>query len=56
MTKDANQIDPEAWKYGREAMNWYGWGSPVGLSLGFSMFLVAIGAFAVLLHIAGVIR
>jgi len=46
------QIDPEAWKYAKEAMSWYGWGSPIGLGL----FIVAIGAFIALLHVAEVIR
>ena len=42
----------EAWKYAQKAMSWYGWGSPVGLSL----LIVAVGAFVALLHVAGVIR
>jgi hypothetical protein len=48
--------DPEEWKYASEAMNWYGWGSPVGLGLGFALCLMSIGAFVLLLHDAGVIR
>jgi hypothetical protein len=54
----SNETDhrTEAWKYSKEAMNWYGWGSPVGLSLGFSLFILSIGIFALLLHGAGVIR
>ena len=55
MSNETND-DSEAWKYSKEAMNWYGWGSPVGLSLGFSLFILAIGGFIVLLHVAGVIR
>lgn len=27
------------WKYAEKALNWYGWGSPVGLGI----FLVALG-------------
>jgi hypothetical protein len=46
----------EAWKYSKEAMNWYGWGSPVGLGLGFGLFIVSLGAFLFLLHAAGMIR
>lgn len=38
-------MDPHAEK----AMNWYGWGSPVGAGL----FLVALSTCAVLLHMAG---
>jgi hypothetical protein len=32
-------------------MRWHGWGSPVGLGL----FLLAIGGFIYLLHLAGII-
>jgi hypothetical protein len=46
------KIDPEAWKYAEKAMAWHGWGSPVGIGF----FIVSIGAFIALLHIAGVIR
>jgi hypothetical protein len=45
-------IDPEAWKYAEKALTWYGWGSPVGISL----FLISIGVFLVLLHHAGLLR
>jgi hypothetical protein len=51
-----NHNETEAWRYAKEAMSWYGWGAPIGLSLGFSTFIVGIGAFLVLLHVAGVIR
>jgi hypothetical protein len=44
--------DAETWKYAQKTMSWYGWGSPVGIGL----FIVAIGATVVLLHVAGVIR
>ncbi len=47
-----NNHDAEAWKYAQQAMTWYGWGSPVGIGL----FIVAIGAFVALLHVAGVIQ
>jgi hypothetical protein len=42
----------ETWKYAQKAMSWYGWVSPVGLSL----LILSIGAFVALLHVAGVIR
>ncbi len=48
--------EADAWKYSKEAMNWHGWGSPVGLGLGFSLFILPIGVFVLLLHFAGVIR
>ena len=51
MTIEANRIDLEAWKYAEKTLTWHGWGSPVGLGL----FVVAIGAFVALLHVAGVI-
>jgi hypothetical protein len=52
MTNEASKIDPEAWKYAERTLTWYGWGSPIGLGL----FIVAIGVFIALLHVAGVIR
>jgi hypothetical protein len=51
MTNEANSIDPEAWKYAEKTLTWHGWGSTVGLGL----FIVAIGAFVALLHVAGVV-
>jgi hypothetical protein len=44
--------EAEAWKYSEKAMSWYGWGSPIGISV----FLVAIGAFLLLIHFAGILR
>lgn len=38
----------EEWRYAREALTWYGWGSPIGL--GFA--LLAIGVTAVLIRMA----
>lgn len=32
--------------------SWFSWGSPVGMSI----FILAIGAFLVLLHLAGLIK
>jgi hypothetical protein len=51
MTNEANTIDPDDWRYAERTPTWYGWGSPVGLGL----FIVAVGAFVALLHVAGVI-
>lgn len=53
-TKDesAQWYDPkDGLKYGLATMKWHGWGSPVGLGL----FLLSIGGFLVLLHLAGLI-
>jgi len=44
--------EAEAWKCSEKAMSWYGWGSPVGISV----FLVAIGTFLLLIHAAGILR
>jgi hypothetical protein len=44
--------EAEAWKYAEKALTWYGWGSPVGISI----FLVAIGIVLVLIHQAGLLR
>jgi hypothetical protein len=44
-------VDVEAWRYASKAMTWYGWGSPVGVGL----FIISIGAFLVLIHVAGVL-
>ena len=38
--------------YGIETMKWHGWGSPVGLGL----FLVSIGVFLWMLHLANIIH
>lgn len=35
--------------------SWFSWGSPIGLSLGFAIFLISIGIFLFLLHLAGLI-
>jgi len=49
--RDAEASDIVAWQYASKAMTWYGWGSPVGLGL----FIISIGAFLVLVHVAGVL-
>jgi hypothetical protein len=42
---------PEDWRYGIKSMEWFGWGSPIGLG----SFFVSIGVFIVLLHYARLI-
>ena len=43
---------PDDWKcWG----SWFSFGSPIGMSLGFGIFLSSIGFFLLLLHWAGVI-
>ncbi len=44
--------DPkDGMKFGLKAMSWSGWGSPVGLGL----FLLSVGGFLYLLHLAGLV-
>lgn len=35
--------------------SWFSWGSPIGLSLGFGIFLSSIGFFLLLLRMAGLL-
>jgi len=42
---------PEEMRYGLKSMEWFGWGSPIGLG----SFLVSIGLFLMLLHYARLI-
>ncbi|HEX6543600.1 MAG TPA: hypothetical protein VF040_17710 [Ktedonobacterales bacterium] len=41
---------------GKEAMQWYGWASPIGLGLGLGLMLVSLGMFLWLLHLANIIH
>lgn len=50
MTNKASKLDPQIWKYAEKPSNWRSWGL-VGLGL----FIVAVGVFVTLVHIAGVI-
>jgi hypothetical protein len=36
--------------------SWFSWGSPVGMGIGWALFLVSIGVFLVLLHQAGILH
>ena len=51
-TKNSSASDIEAMKNWRSWGSWFSWGSPVGLGL----FLISIGGFLVLLHLANVIK
>ncbi len=44
--------DPDYWF---RRSHWDEWGSPVGLSLGWALFVVPLGLFIWLLHLAGLI-
>ena len=46
---DRRPLTPdEEWKYAKTALNWYGWGSPVGLGI----VLVCLGLAALLVRFA----
>jgi hypothetical protein len=52
-TTDKNPYsEAEAWKYAEKALTWYGWGSPVGISI----FLVSLALVLLLVHQAGILR
>jgi len=36
--------------------SWFSWGSPVGLGLGWTLFIIPLGIFLLLLHEAGLLR
>jgi hypothetical protein len=38
----------QEWRYAKEALTWYGWGSPIGLGFG----LLCIGIAAALIRLA----
>jgi hypothetical protein len=50
--KHESTNDAETWKYAEKSLNWYGWGSPIGLSV----FLVSLGLVLFLIHEAGLLR
>lgn len=50
--RDDGKHDIEVMRNWRSWGSWFSWGSPVG----FSIFLLSIGGFLLLLHIAGLIR
>jgi hypothetical protein len=45
-TERAPRSEADVWKYAEKALTWYGWGSPVGLSI----FLVAIALLLLAIH------
>lgn len=60
--KFAQAIEENAWKSAVDAKyplwrrsRWDEWGSPVGLSLGWALFIVPLGLFIYFLHLAGII-
>lgn len=47
--------DPDVWFRPRR-QHWDEWGSPVGLSLGWTLFIIPLGIFLWLLHLAGILN
>jgi len=48
-----SMADPRYWA--RKRAKWDEWGSPVGLSLGWAIFICSAGIFIYLLHISGLV-
>jgi len=46
--------EPDIW-YKPRRHRWDEWGSPVGLSLGWALFIIPLGVFLYLLQLAGLI-
>ena len=46
--------EPDVWFKPRR-QRWDEWGSPVGLSLGWALFIIPLGIFLWLLHLAGLL-
>ena len=49
----AAMSDPKYWAKRRS--KWDEWGSPVGLGLAWTLFIIPIGIFLLLLHLAGLL-
>lgn len=45
--------DPKYWA--RKRYRWDEWGSPVGLALGWAIFIIPLGVFIYLLHLSGLL-
>jgi hypothetical protein len=46
--------EPDYWVKPRRH-RWDEWGSPIGLSLGWALFIVPLGIFFLLLHLSGLL-
>ncbi|MFA6908464.1 MAG: hypothetical protein WC289_01105 [Patescibacteria group bacterium] len=46
--------EPDYW-WKKRRSRWDEWGSPVGLALGWAIFIVSSGLFLYLLHVAGLL-
>jgi hypothetical protein len=47
--------EPEYW-FKQRRQRWDEWGSPVGLGLAWALFIIPLGLFLLLLHLAGLIN
>lgn len=54
VTKKKLLEEPDIWFKPRR-QRWDEWGSPVGLSLGWALFIIPLGVFLWLVHLAGLI-
>ena len=55
MTTLEHHDGAEAWRYAQKSMDWYGWGSPVGLGLFFAAVTISISGSLALLRLAGLL-
>ena len=53
MTTPEFRDDAGHWRYAEKSMNWYGWGSPVGLGLFLAALLLSVSGSVALLRHAG---
>lgn len=51
-----NSYKPMQTQYAKEVLKWHGWGSPVGLGLGFALVVGSFGLFLWMLHLANIIK
>ncbi len=54
-TKKKLLEEPDIW-FNARRQRWDEWGSPVGLMLSWALFIIPLGIFLWLLHLAGLIR
>lgn len=52
---DYRPTGKQSHEYAKEAMQWYGWGSPIGLALGIGLVLSSFGFMMWMLSLAGLL-
>jgi hypothetical protein len=51
------KITPKEEEYwAKRRSKWHEWGSPVGLGLAWTLFIVPLGTFLYFIHLAGLLR